>query len=69
MKTLYNDTLKQRHVEIIRFALENEKVRCQEKMNQAEQKEMDNFVTFYKEQMVLMKEVDEVMANTIGTKR
>ena len=69
MKTLYNDTLKQRHVEIIRFALENEKVRCQEKMDQAEQKEMDNFVTFYKEQMVLMKEVDEVMANTIGTKR
>jgi hypothetical protein len=69
MKTLYNDTLKQRHVEIIRFALENEKVRCQEKMNQAEQKEMNNFVTFYKEQMVLMKEVDEVMANTIGTKR
>ena len=69
MKTLYNDTLKQRHVEIIRFALENEKTRCQEKINQAEQKEMNNFVTFYKEQMVLMKEVDEIMANTIGTKR
>ena len=36
---------------------------------QAEQKEMDKLVTFYKEEVVLMKEVDEVMANTIGTKR
>ena len=69
MKIFTNDTLKQRHVDIIRFALENERLRCREKMNQAEQKEMDKLVTFYKEEVVLLKEVDEVMANTIGTKR